>query len=118
MEGIQTFVTVYVLIMLVWSVLCLILFFKVWGMTNDVRALKEHFLSIETPNISYKTYNPDTRNSDNQPLQVGDHVTEKATQNELVIHSITDEGKFVCKFPNDNSTIFAGTFSEEQLSKI
>lgn len=118
MEGIQTFFTVYVLLMLVWCILCLILFFKVWGMTNDVRALKEHFLSIETPKTSYKTNNSDGGNSDNQSLQVGDHVTEKTTGNELVIHSITDDGKYVCKFPNENTTIFAGTFSEEQLSKI
>ncbi len=28
----------------VFCILSIILFFKVWGMTNDVRALKEHFL--------------------------------------------------------------------------
>lgn len=26
---------------IVWGVLCIILFFKVWGMTNDVKAIRE-----------------------------------------------------------------------------
>ena len=32
---------------LVWSILCLILFFKVWGMTNDVKELKNKICGVE-----------------------------------------------------------------------
>ena len=35
--------------MLVCSVLAIILFFKVWGMTNNVRALKEYFVDGIAP---------------------------------------------------------------------
>ena len=31
------------LIMIAWGILEIILFFKIWGMTNDVRKLTEHF---------------------------------------------------------------------------
>lgn len=37
--------TLFEVLALVWSVLCLILFFKIWGMTNDVKELKEYFLN-------------------------------------------------------------------------
>lgn len=30
---------------IVWSILCLVLFFKIWGMTDDVRTLKNYFIS-------------------------------------------------------------------------
>ena len=30
-----------VLLGLVWTILCVILFFKVWGMTNDIKAIRE-----------------------------------------------------------------------------
>lgn len=33
------------IIMIVFGVLQIILFFKIWGMTNDIRALKNHFIS-------------------------------------------------------------------------
>ena len=33
--------TLYLLLAIVWSILCLILFFKVWGMTDDVNFIKK-----------------------------------------------------------------------------
>ena len=39
-----------VIVSLVWGVLSLILFFKIWGMTNDVRRLtQEHFGELQLP---------------------------------------------------------------------
>lgn len=39
---------------ILWWVLCIILFFKVWGMTNDIRKIKDMFeeqLDLEHPYI-------------------------------------------------------------------
>lgn len=41
MAGITLLVSI---ILIVFGVLQIILFFKLWGMTNDVRQLKEHFV--------------------------------------------------------------------------
>ena len=41
MEGITLLVSI---ILIVFGVLQIILFFKLWGMTNDMRQLKEHFV--------------------------------------------------------------------------
>ena len=40
------------IIIVVFGILNLILFFKMWGMTNDVRAIKNHFIKEEKPTIS------------------------------------------------------------------
>lgn len=41
MEGITFLVSI---ILIVFGVLQIILFFKLWGMANDMRQLKEHFV--------------------------------------------------------------------------
>lgn len=51
---------IVVLICLIYGVLSLILFFKVWGMTNDVRELKEALLfevqkKNKESNLSYNS---------------------------------------------------------------
>ena len=45
---------VYLIIALVWSVLVIILFFKVWGMTNNVKEILEVLKSVQNPNNSTK----------------------------------------------------------------
>ena len=45
MEG---FLALVYVVMIVWSILSIILFFKVWGMTNDVRELKLFILAKES----------------------------------------------------------------------
>jgi len=40
------------IIIVVFGILNLILFFKMWGMTNDVRAIKNHLIKEEKPTIS------------------------------------------------------------------
>ena len=106
---------------IVWSILCLILFFKVWGMTNDVRDIKEHILSMNSNTVGnsiIRTIDYSDKNNTTTDFNIGDHVIDKETGNEYVIHNINDEGNYVCKLPNSNSVIFAGTFSKEQLSRI
>ena len=43
-----------VFLLTVWSVVCLILFFKVWRMTNDVRAIREKLSPL--PKKEYDKY--------------------------------------------------------------
>lgn len=35
------------LLALVWSILCLILFFKIWGMTNNVEHLRGKYMNLK-----------------------------------------------------------------------
>ena len=53
------------LIIIVFGILQIILFFKLWGMTNDIRKLTEHFCNKEeTP----------------KPLTISKEEKEKATR--------------------------------------
>ena len=38
--------TFIILIIFIFGILQLILFFKIWGMTNDIREIKEKYLSF------------------------------------------------------------------------
>lgn len=40
------------IIIVIFGILQLVLFFKMWGMTNDVRAMKNHFVQEEKHSIS------------------------------------------------------------------
>lgn len=63
-----TFLVLPSLVMLVVGILQIILFFKIWGMTNDVRALKKKFTlspaSLSTSEILKESYkgNPELPN--------------------------------------------------------
>ena len=41
--------TLFEVLALVWSVLCLILFFKIWGMTNDVKEIRDFLIDCKKP---------------------------------------------------------------------
>lgn len=53
--------TIFLILAIVWSILCLILFFKIWGMTSDVAEIKELLrnrpLQINTPEPQNKPQN-------------------------------------------------------------
>ena len=52
MEG---FIGLVYVIMVVWGVLNIILFFKIWSMTNDVKELKDYIIN----NNNNDSYNDD-----------------------------------------------------------
>ena len=52
----ETITIILGLVMLVFGILQIILFFKVWGMTNDVRKITHHLIPIKhhvSPKYSY-----------------------------------------------------------------
>lgn len=53
------------LIIIAVTILNFILFFKIWGMTNDVRELKEFFLN--QPNLSSNTAQESNERQENEP---------------------------------------------------
>lgn len=41
----EEFYLIYLIIAIIWSILVIILFFKVWGMTNNVKYISENIIS-------------------------------------------------------------------------
>lgn len=84
-------VLVYV-IMLVWGILNIILFFKVWGMTNDVNDMLSDIKNIL--NI--------LNSKDNRDIKIPQRAIFKATGKEVVIVGMKN-GKMVAEREGDKS---------------
>lgn len=105
MEQITLFVSI---IIIVFGVLQIILFFKIWGMTNDVRDIKRSF---------YKVVNNDTRISETKLVQkmynVDDLVIDIETGKQMRIKAITADGKYSCY--RNGGTTYVGEFDDDKI---
>lgn len=97
---------VLAIIFIVFGVLQIILFFKIWGMTNDVSKIKEAFLR-----------------ESNNPLitEESDRLKEKAIvikSSEVVFIRDYDKlsKKYVCY--SENNEFFVGLFSSKEIEII
>ncbi|MBR5493923.1 MAG: hypothetical protein IKV77_12475 [Alistipes sp.] len=81
------------IVLLVFGILQVILFFKIWGMTNDVckiRELLENFSKSNTNNSSKEFV------EECATIEVDDFVMEIKTQKEFKVKQIIGENKFEC----------------------
>ena len=95
----------YLILTLVWSILCLILFFKIWGMTNDVRQIKNHLRGVEETFVR----------NDTAMLKVGDIAKNAKTNEKVLISEINSNGSIRCIDPETHKLI--GVFSAGELEK-
>ena len=93
--------TFAVIIEVIFGILGLILFFKVWAMTNDVRELKEYVL----PYLQNKGIKPNKDiefNTDgNKEFASGTIVVEVSTGRQLKIKHRLPDGRYKCSYNND-----------------
>ena len=81
------------IVLLVFGILQVILFFKIWGMTNNVckiRELMENYSQNNTNNSSKEV----VEECDN--IEVNDFVMEIKSQKEFKVKQIIGENKFEC----------------------
>lgn len=89
MEGIALFVSI---VIIVFGVLQIILFFKLWGMTNNVAKLTQ----IAKEMISDKQIGHVGKSIDSD-IKKEDLVVELKTERQMRIANITNDGKYECK---------------------
>ena len=89
MEGILTIMWI---LGIIWSILSIILFFKVWGMCNNVRTLTKHFCEQDVQ------VNQKPQNQDDNPnaIKVGDKVIVIENGEEVVVKYIYPDGDVAC----------------------
>lgn len=79
----ETTLNIVSIIIIVFGILQIILFFKIWGMTNDIREIKNKYI-----NIDYTGIIQDIREIKNQYMQKKDNNTQLPFQkNEVKIES-------------------------------
>jgi len=108
----------------VWGILNIVLFFKIWGMTNDVTEIRNlmanRILSHSENNASSapsdKDDTPISADAEDGTLAQGALVVEKATGKQMRIKEITADGKFSCY--RGNYMEHCGDFTSDQIESF
>jgi uncharacterized protein YodC (DUF2158 family) len=93
------------IISIVVGVLNIILFFKIWGMTNNVNEIRN--LLVDSKERK--------KNQTKSKFNVGDYVTVKSYNGVMEIVDIYDDGSYNCIDVNSNEIV--GAFKENELTK-
>lgn len=96
MESFFALGVIGVIIGIVWTFLCLILFAKVWGMTNDVKEIKNILLYIADNQSSTKD-NESNQSGEPAYFDEGDSVVNIETGEELIVVQVFPDGDVTCK---------------------
>lgn len=110
------------IILIIFGVLQIILFFKIWGMTNDVKRLTNKFCNSEnrSSNIDDSNRTPCENIPDNTPdngveISIGDTVIRRKDSKEMIVDRIVC-GKYGCVEPSTRKFI-AGYIRDEIRKK-
>ena len=107
MEG---FLVLVYVVMFVWGILNIILFFKIWGMTNNVLKLTQHFCEQGVSN----NQKPQIQDTDPNAIKIGDKVINIETGEELVVKYIYPDGDVACN-PSDGGV--RKVFNKDKVKK-
>ena len=118
------------IVLLVFGILQVILFFKIWGMTNDIAEMNARFKAI-FPTEEEKKINAliEKQNSTNETnteainntkvLNVGDNVIYEPMNRKMIIKEITKEGLLVCiSYKPNGKEEYEGTYKPEQVKRF
>ena len=120
-----------VVLSIVWSVLCIILFFKVWGMCNDVAEMKDRFAKVfptddekKAMALQQKSYIGSTSNAEQEATEingfkVGDSVIYEPMDRRMIIKRIGSNGLLQCvSYKSNGKEEYEGTYKPEQVRKL
>lgn len=96
--------------MLVFAILQIILFFKLWGMTNDIKEIRD-LISRSIPAQETKQITDIPICDPNDPWQIGGRVVRLATDEQYIIVSLNADGTVYAKKNN----LIADTFRRDEL---
>lgn len=106
------------LVMTVFGVLQIILFFKIWGMTNDIRKIKNKcFSELGIGDIKIPTKLPsgsvDVNGRKNSGIITGSVAVEIKTGREVSVYKKNPDGTYECYA---DGGVCIGNLKEEELS--
>lgn len=101
------------IVMLVFGILQIVLFFKLWGMTNDVGQIKGLLSNLSTQNAAAIKKPQDLEQTSSEQKVVGEWpvgtlVVHTATWQQMRIKEITPDHKYVCTQGN----LVRGTYAK------
>ena len=127
----EVFTGIFTIILLIFGVLQIILFFKIWGMCNDIADMKERFKSVcpteEEKRVATlvekqeKTFNPEQKTvvHNTTGFNVGDNVIYEPMNRKMIIKEITKDGMLVCiSYKKNGREEYEGTYKPEQVKRF
>lgn len=90
----ETINALVLIIILVFGILQIILFFKIWGMTNNIFEIKE---LIKKYSIEKKTSQNHQKATTKTDIQIEALVIDLKSNQQLKVVDITEDGRFQCK---------------------
>ena len=122
---------ILIIIGLVWSILQIILFFKVWGMCNDVAAIKarfeishptqseQHVLDLVEKTLPRVQEISDNTKCGDPGFKVGDAVCYEPMNRNMIIKEFTADGMLVCvSYKQAGKEEYEGKYKPEQVKKL
>jgi hypothetical protein len=110
MEGIDILVSV---IIVIFGILQIVLFFKIWGMTNNIFEIKE---LIKKYSYEEKVSQKQQKTTTKTDIQIEDLVIELKSKRQLIVVDITEDGRFQCKTPEGIAPI--GFFERNEIELV
>ena len=95
----NTFDVIFIIVLLIISILCIILFFKIWGMCNDTRQIRDFLLSHEDAqslpaNNDYLETVNETKSIEDTLLY--EWVRDVNSKQRYRVVKILEDGKLIC----------------------
>lgn len=97
---------------LVWAILNIILFFKIWETTNDIKAIKNYFVKDNDNAIDEPVFE---KIEELHELKAGDIVLHESYPKEMRIYKINSNGMCIC-LDNEKDNMI-GTFNCKDLKR-
>jgi len=102
-------IELFTVFMLLFGILQIILLFKLWGMTNDIREIRDKYL-----NSNIQQY-VEPQNKSNLKYELNELVVDLKTGRQMRIKEYKDN-KYSC-YINSGAT-FVGDFEESEIKKF
>lgn len=109
----ETINALVLIIILVVGILQIILFFKLWGMTNNISEIKE---LIKKHSIEERTSPKQQKAIPKTDIQIEDLVVEIKSKRQLKVVDITEDGRLQCKAPGGIAPV--GFFKRDEIELI
>ena len=128
----EEFSIIFTVILLIFGVLQIILFFKIWGMCNNIADIQERFKNacptkeekraIELMEKQQKTIVDTNTTADvvnATGFNIGDNVIYEPMDRKMIVKEITRDGMLVCiSYKKNGSEEYEGTYKPEQVKKL
>lgn len=108
----EAFTIIIGFVIVAFGILQIILFFKLWGMTNDVARIKEYmYMAMPTKSHDAKILKGQPNDSSHPDWVIGSRVVHVHSGNPMKITSLNSNGTFVCA----KDGLIAGSYRRDEL---